>query len=85
MVRNGGGPVAKSTERTTVYLDTELHKALRVRAAVTRRPVSVLVNQAVRALLQEDSEDLAAFDQRRQDVELSYEELLTELRANGAL
>lgn len=54
-------------------------------AAVTRRPVSDIVNQAVQELLREDSEDLAAFDERRGEVELSYEELLAELKANGVL
>lgn len=77
--------MSRETERTTVYLDRELHKALRVKSAVTRRPMSELINEAIRQLLLEDSEDLAAFDQREADLEISYEQMLAELKANGTL
>lgn len=77
--------MGKDTERTTVYLEVDLHKALRMKSAVSRRPVSEIVNEAVRDLLQEDSEDLAAFDERASDVEITYEELLAELKANGTI
>lgn len=75
--------MGKDTERTTVYLEVDLHKALRMKSAVSRRPVSEIVNEAVRELLQEDSEDLAAFDERASNVDITYEELLAELKANG--
>lgn len=77
--------MGKDTERTTVYLEVDLHKALRMKSAVSRRPVSEIVNEAVRELLQEDSEDLAAFDERASDVEITYEKLLAELKANGTI
>jgi hypothetical protein len=40
-------------KRTTLYFEAELHKALRRRAAAGDRPVSDLVNKAVRAFLAE--------------------------------
>ena len=48
------------TTRATIYLDSELHRALRLKAARTRRSVSELVAEAVREALREDEEDLAA-------------------------
>ncbi len=51
-------------KRATVYLDPDLHKALRLKAVETSRSVSDLVNDAVREALSEDVEDLAAFDDR---------------------
>lgn len=71
--------------RATVYFDKHLHRALRLKAADTRRSLSDLVNEAVRAALREDAEDLAAFDERADEPVLSYEDLLKELQAQGQL
>lgn len=73
------------TTRATVYFDRHLHRALRVKAADTRRSLSQLVNEAVRAALREDAEDLAAFDERSNEPVVSYEELLADLKSQGKL
>jgi plasmid stability protein len=67
------------TTRATVYFDRNLHRALRIKAADTHRSLSALVNEAVRAALREDAEDLAAFDERGGEPVISYEELLKEI------
>jgi plasmid stability protein len=74
-----------TSKRSTVYFDEKLHLALRLKAAHTHRSVSDIVNDAVRAALAEDQEDLAAFQQRADDPTLSYEELLNDLKAHGQL
>lgn len=74
-----------SSKRSTVYFDENLHAALRLKAAHTHRSISDLVNDAVRAALAEDQEDLAAFQQRADEPTLSYEELLNDLKAHGQL
>lgn len=74
-----------ATERVTVYLEADLHKAIRLKSAYTHRPMSEIVNIAVRGLLREDEEDLAAFDERSSEPVISYESLLAELKANGTL
>ena len=51
-------------KRATIYLDTELHRALRLKAPETDRSISDLVNTAVQHSFSEDAEDLAAFSQR---------------------
>ncbi len=38
----------RNTKRVTVYLDEELHKALKLKAIETEKPVSTLINNAVR-------------------------------------
>jgi len=48
----------------TIYLDPELHEALRLKALETSRSVPELVNGAVREALAEDAEDIAAFEER---------------------
>jgi len=74
-----------NSKRSTVYFDESLHTALRLKAAHTHRSVSDIVNDAVRAALAEDQEDLAAFQQRANEPTLSYEELLDDLKAHGKL
>ena len=49
-------PNMAATKRATVYFDPDLHKALRVKAAETDRSLTDLVNDAVREILNEDSE-----------------------------
>jgi hypothetical protein len=72
-------------KRSTIYFDPALHAALRLKAMHANRSVSELVNDAVRAALAEDQEDLAAFDQRVAEPTISYEALLNDLKANGKL
>ncbi len=73
------------TKRTTVYLDQELHQALRLKAAVTDRSMSELINEMIRERLAEDAEDLNAFRERANEPVISYESLLQELQAHGKL
>jgi len=71
--------------RATVYLDPELHRALRVKAAETDRSISDLVNEAVRQTLAEDAEDLAAYRVRGKEPNLDFESVLKDLRRRGKL
>ena len=50
--------------RATVYFDPDIHRALKLKAAVSDRSISDMVNEAVRHELAEDADDLAAFDER---------------------
>jgi predicted transcriptional regulator len=56
--------MAIQTKRTTIYLDPDLHKALRLKAVSISRSLSELVNDAVREALAEDAEDITAFEER---------------------
>ncbi len=75
----------ESSKRATVYFEPALHKAIRLKAAHTHRSVSDIVNDAVRLALQEDQEDLAAFEDRAAEPVISYEALLKDLKAHGKL
>ena len=74
-----------NNKRSTIYLDPELHYALRLKAAETDRSVSDLVNEAVKLSLAEDAEDLAAFEERLAEPELPFEDLVKDLRARGKI
>jgi hypothetical protein len=73
------------TTRTTVYLDPDLHKALRLKSFETSRSLSDLINEAIRGELAEDADDLAAFDARKKEPTLSFEDFVKELKHNGKL
>ncbi len=46
--------MTKASKRTTVYLDPDLYKALRLKAIAKSSSVSDLINQAVRDSLKKD-------------------------------
>ena len=71
--------------RATLYLEPALHQALRLKAASAHRSISEIVNEAIRAALREDEEDLAAFGKRAREKTLSYEDFLAQLKADGTL
>lgn len=74
-----------AAQRATIYFDSDLHKALRLKAADTHRSISEIVNDAVRQALREDQEDLAAFEGRIAEPTITYEALLKDLKAHGKL
>ena len=74
-----------NTKRTTVYLDSDLHHALRIKAAETEHSMSDLVAEAIRISLAEDSADLAAFDQRKKEPSLAFDDVLKKLRKDGKI
>lgn len=73
------------TKRSTVYLDPELHRALRIKAAETERSVSELVNEAVKYALIEDSLDLKSFEERKGEPLVRFEDVLKKLKKNGKI
>ena len=74
-----------SSKRATVYFEPEIHRALRLKAAASDRSVSDMVNDAVRAALAEDAEDLAAVARRGKERGLSFEAFVQGLKRRGRL
>ena len=68
--------VTKKPTRSTVYLEPELHRALKLQAVETSSSISELVNRAVRDALREDREDLMVFDERASEPTMSFEEMV---------
>lgn len=77
--------MAVELKRATIYFEPELHRAVRLKSVHTNRTISDIVNESLRAALQEDQEDLAAFEERASDPIISYEELLADLKAHGKI
>jgi plasmid stability protein len=77
--------MSESAKRSTIYLDPDLHRALRLKAVHTGRSMSDLVNETLRMAFREDQEDLSAFDERVREPEMTYEALLKDLKAHGKI
>ncbi len=71
--------------RTTVALDDKLYRALKLKSAVSSRPLSEIVSDAVRMSLREDALDLAAFDERKSERARPFEDILAELKRDGLI
>ena len=73
------------TKRATIYFDSDLHRAVRLKSVHSNRSISDIVNESLRELLREDQEDLAAFEEREAEPVMSYESLLAKLKADGKI
>jgi trehalose utilization protein len=74
-----------TAKRSTVYFDPDLYKALKIKAVQHEKSLSELINQAVRWSLFEDAEDLAAFEERKNEPNLDFEKVLKDLRSRGKI
>ena len=74
-----------TARRTTVYLIPKIYRALKVKAALTDRPLSDLVNEALIGSLREDELDIKALRKRAKEPSRPLEEVLKDLRRDGLL
>ena len=72
-------------KRATVYFDPFLHRALRLKAAETDRSISELVNEAVKAALAEDASDIEAFEDRENEPDYKFEDVVKDLKRRGKI
>lgn len=72
-------------KRATVYFEEDLHKALKMKSAEISTPVSDLVNDAVRAALREDAEDLETMKERENEPVIDFEAFVATLKKDGKL
>ncbi|MDA9765642.1 CopG family transcriptional regulator [Alphaproteobacteria bacterium] len=70
------------SQRSTLYFDPALHKALRLKAAEENRSISEIVNEAIALLTSEDAEDI---DARAGEPGISYADFVQSLKADGIL
>ena len=77
--------MSQLTQRSTVYFDPQMHKALRLKAAQENRSVSDIVNEAVALLASEDAEDITDFDSRRAEPTVDYASFVQKLKNDGIL
>jgi len=74
-----------SSRRSTIYFDQDVHRAVKMKAAAMDLTLSDVVNEAVRRSLAEDAEDLEAFDKRRREPSLTFEDVVRSMKRRGKL
>lgn len=72
-------------KRTTIYMDSKLHQAVKVKAAETNTSISDIMNEAARLALKEDAIDLQSIKDRTHEPSRSYEAVLKDLKRDGLL
>jgi hypothetical protein len=77
--------MSEAVKRATIYFEPDIHRALRLKAAETDRPISELVNDAVKRALAEDAEDLTAFQDRVHEPNLAFEDVVKDLKKRGRI
>ncbi len=70
---------------TTIYMDSKLLQAVKMKAVYGRTSVSKLVNEALKLTLREDLTDLAAVSSRHHEPSKSFEAVLKDLKHDRLL
>ena len=77
--------MARLSQKSTVYFDPQMHKALRLKATQENRSISDIVNEAVSLLANEDKDDISDFDSRKNEQSIDYESFLNLLKNDGVI
>ena len=72
-------------KRSTIYLDPQLHRALKIKSAQVSRTISELVSDAIKYSLAEDYEDLEALEARINEPNIDFQTVLNDLKTSGKL
>ena len=71
--------------KISLNLEDTILEALKLKVTETNQSMSKLVNDALKASLQEDLEDIKSWEERKGEETYSYEEFLELLKKDGVL
>ena len=74
-----------ATKRATVYFESDVHRAVRMKAAALDTTVSEIVNETLRRSLADDADDLETFDRRGLEPSMDFEAFVRSLKRRGKL
>jgi len=77
--------MSELNRRATIYFDPKIHKALKIKAAITSRSLSEIVDDAIRHELAEDEEDIRSFIERADEPSVSFKKVLKDLKDSGKI
>ena len=72
-------------QRATIYFQPRVYRALKIKSALSDRPISDLVNEAVVLALREDAEDRRALRKGAKQSSRPFDEFVRELKRDGLL
>ena len=73
------------TKKTTICFEPEVLEFLRNKAAEESSSISYIIHDALKVLFTEDLEDIADFDARIGEPNVSYAEFVKSLKADGVI
>jgi len=71
--------------KTTFNLEDTVLQALKLKSSETKLSMSELVNDALKASLQEDLEDIKSWEERKGEDTYDYEEFVELLKKDGVI
>ena len=71
--------------KVTLNLEDTILQVLKLKSSETKQSMSELVNDALKASLQEDLEDIKSWEERKGEDTYSYEEFLGLLKKDGVI
>ena len=74
-----------TARRATIYFDSKVHRAIRLRAAANDQTVSDVVNDAMKESLAEEADDLAVAKKRRSEPSILFSDAVRSLRRRGKI
>jgi len=74
---------APDTKRSTITFDPEVYRLVRARADEFHLSLSAAVNELLHEQLAEDAEDLASVEQRKDEPETPFADVLDELNTRA--
>jgi len=77
--------MAQLSQRSTIYFEPSVHKALRIKAAEESRSISDIIHEALSVLFTEDLEDIADFDARIGEPNIGYAAFVQSLKTDGII
>ncbi len=72
-------------KRSTIYIDSDLHKVLKIKSVETSISMSELISKAVKLMLDEDYKDLKDYKERKDEEIIPFEKFLEDLKTNGKI
>ena len=73
------------TKRATVYFDPAIHKALKMKSIENETSLSEMVNESLKLTLREDSIDIRAFEERKNEPAMKFEDVVNMLKQDGKI
>ena len=71
--------------KVTLNLEDAILQALKLKSSETKQSMSELVNDALKASLQEDLEDIKSWEERKGEDTYGYEEFVELLKKDGII
>lgn len=72
--------ITEPQKRTTVYLDADLHRAIKAKSSLSSITMSELISEAVKDSFRSDAADIKALEDTKNESSYSLEDVLKEFK-----